>query len=121
MTQSKIREACRYIEEHSDETLKLEDLAARAGLSPFHFQRSFKSVVGLTPKQYQETARLKKLKRSLRTMNGVTAAVYEAGYGSSSRVYERADTRLGMTPKQYREGGRDVVITYACAENRRWG
>ncbi len=113
---AKIRELCRYIEAHSEEPLKLEDLARRAGLSAFHFQRSFKAAVGLTPKQYQETARLKKLKRSLRTMD-VTAAVYEAGYGSSSRVYERADTRLGMTPKQYRQGGRDVTITYAAAES----
>ena len=113
---AKIRELCRYIEAHSEEPLKLEDLAHRAGLSAFHFQRSFKAAVGLTPKQYQETARLKKLKRSLRTMD-VTAAVYEAGYGSSSRVYERADTRLGMTPKQYRQGGRDVTITYATAES----
>jgi len=113
---AKIRELCRYIEEHSEEPLKLEDLARRAGLSAFHFQRSFKAAVGLTPKQYQETARLKKLKRSLRTMD-VTAAVYEAGYGSSSRVYERADTRLGMTPKQYRQGGRDVTVTYAAAES----
>ena len=112
----KIRELCRYIEEHSEEALKLEDLARRAGLSAFHFQRSFKAAVGSTPKQYQETARLKKLKSSLRTMD-VTAAVYEAGYGSASRVYERADTRLGMTPKQYRQGGRDVTITYAYAKS----
>ena len=55
----KIRELCRYIEEHSEEALKLEDLARRAGLSAFHFQRSFKAAVGLTPKQYQETARLR--------------------------------------------------------------
>jgi AraC family transcriptional regulator, regulatory protein of adaptative response / methylated-DNA-[protein]-cysteine methyltransferase len=113
---ARIRELCRFIEEHSEEPLKLEDLARRAGLSAFHFQRSFKAAVGLTPKQYQETARLKKLKRSLRSMD-VTAAVYEAGYGSSSRVYERADTRLGMTPKQYRQGGREVKITYACAQS----
>lgn len=108
----RIREACRYIEDNSDSILKLDDLSKRAGLSPFHFQRSFKAIVGVSPKQYLEAVRLKRLKSSLRSSRDVTAAVYDAGYGSSSRVYERADTRLGMTPKQYREGGRDVSITH---------
>jgi AraC family transcriptional regulator, regulatory protein of adaptative response / methylated-DNA-[protein]-cysteine methyltransferase len=78
----------------------------------FHLQRSFKAIVGVSPKQYLEAVRLKKLKSSLKTSKDVTEAVYDAGYGSSSRVYERADTRLGMTPRQYREGGRNVVITH---------
>ena len=109
----RIREVCRYIESNSaDAHLKLTDLAARAGLSPFHFQRSFKALTGVSPKHYVEAVRLKTLKSSLKNSKDVTEAVYDAGYGSSSRVYERADTRLGMTPRQYREGGRDVVITH---------
>lgn len=108
----RIREVCRYIEKNSDAPLKLNELAARVGLSPFHFQRSFKAIVGVSPKQYLEAVRLKKLKSSLKSSENVTAAVYDAGYRSSSRVYERADTRLGMTPRQYREGGRDVIITH---------
>jgi AraC family transcriptional regulator, regulatory protein of adaptative response / methylated-DNA-[protein]-cysteine methyltransferase len=109
----RIREVCRHIESNSgDAPLKLADLAARAGLSAFHFQRSFKAITGVSPKQYVEAVRLKKLKSSLKNSKDVTEAVYDAGYGSSSRVYERADTRLGMTPRQYREGGRDVVITH---------
>lgn len=113
----RIREICRYVETHSGDNLPLNDLARRAGLSPFHFQRSFKAVIGLTPRQYVEACRLKKLKSSLRKSNDVTEAVYEAGYGSSSRVYERADTRLGMTPNQYRQGGRNVTITHVTVES----
>jgi len=94
--------------------LRCRPLAAkRAGLSLYHFQRSFKAIAGVTPGQYLEASRLKNLKRGLRKSKDVTEAVYEAGYGSSSRVYERADTRLGMTPNQYRQGGRNISITYA--------
>jgi AraC family transcriptional regulator of adaptative response/methylated-DNA-[protein]-cysteine methyltransferase len=68
--------------------------------------------VGLTPKQFMEASRLKRLKSSLRTSKNVADAVYDVGFGSSSRVYERADTQLGMTPRQYRRGGDGVKITY---------
>jgi AraC family transcriptional regulator, regulatory protein of adaptative response / methylated-DNA-[protein]-cysteine methyltransferase len=109
---NRIREVCRYLESHADGSLKLADLAARAGLSPFHFQRTFKAVVGVTPKKYFEALRLNKLKEGLRALDDVTEAVYYAGYGSPSRVYEHAGTRLGMTPKQYRQHGRGVNITH---------
>ncbi|HWZ31266.1 MAG TPA: bifunctional DNA-binding transcriptional regulator/O6-methylguanine-DNA methyltransferase Ada [Bryobacteraceae bacterium] len=108
----RIREVCRYIEAHSDGELRLAELAKMARLSPYHFQRSFKAIAGVTPRQYVEGARLDKLKGSLRTARDVTEAVYDAGYGSASRVYERAGTHLGMTPNQYRQGGRDLVITH---------
>jgi AraC family transcriptional regulator of adaptative response/methylated-DNA-[protein]-cysteine methyltransferase len=113
---ARIREVCRFIEARSDETLRLEDLAAQAGMSPSHFHRTFKSVVGLSPKQYVDEARLRKLKKGLKVSGDVVEAVYGAGYGSSSRVYERADTRLGMTPNQYRKGGRNVTITFSTIE-----
>jgi AraC family transcriptional regulator, regulatory protein of adaptative response / methylated-DNA-[protein]-cysteine methyltransferase len=120
----KIRLLCRYIESHmdghlethGDSRLNLEELSARAGLSRFHLQRTFKAVVGVTPKQYVEGLRTERLKTGLKQAKDVTEAVYEAGYGSSSRVYERADTRLGMTPNQYRRGGLGVAITYVTAE-----
>ena len=108
-----VAEACRYIDAHADESLTLESLAQRAGLSAAHFQRRFKRAAGVTPKQYHAAARLRALKGGLRQSGGVTEAVYQAGYGSASRVYERADSRLGMTPRQYREGGRGTAITYA--------
>ena len=113
----RIREVCRYIESHSDEELRLTELADRAKLSPFHFQRSFKAIAGVTPRQYVEAARLKKLKSRLRKSRDVTEAVYDAGYGSASRVYERADTRLGMTPNQYRQGGRSQAISYVTIDS----
>jgi AraC family transcriptional regulator of adaptative response/methylated-DNA-[protein]-cysteine methyltransferase len=112
-----IRDLCRFIDEHSDEPITLESLATRAGLSRFHLQRRFKAVVGVTPKQYLDAARMARLKEGLKHSKDVTEAVYAAGFGSSSRVYERADTRLGMTPKQYREGGRGVGITWAAVES----
>jgi AraC family transcriptional regulator of adaptative response/methylated-DNA-[protein]-cysteine methyltransferase len=96
--------------------LKLEDLAAKTGMSSSHFHRTFKAVVGLSPKQYSDAARLRKLKKDLRESGDVTAAVYGPGYGSFSRVYERADTRRGMTPNQYRQGGRNATITYVTIE-----
>jgi len=108
----RVSKICRYIETHASESLKLADLAKNAGLSPFHFQRSFKAVVGVTPKQYLEALRLNNLKEGLRQFGDVTEAVYNAGYGSLSRVYERVDTRLGMTPNQYRQHGRGVSISH---------
>jgi AraC family transcriptional regulator, regulatory protein of adaptative response / methylated-DNA-[protein]-cysteine methyltransferase len=113
----RIQALCRHIEEHADEPLPLNELAAAAGLSLFQLQKQFKAIVGVTPKQFVEAARLKKLKHGLRQAKDVTVAIYDAGYGSSSRVYERADTRLGMTPKQYRLGGAGVVITYAGVDS----
>jgi AraC family transcriptional regulator of adaptative response/methylated-DNA-[protein]-cysteine methyltransferase len=112
-----MQDLCRYIEQHCDERLDLATLAVRAGLSRFHLQRTFKAAIGLSPKQYLEAHRLGKLKKELRQGKDVTEAVYEAGFGSSSRVYERANTRLGMTPGQYRKGGGGVTITYATAES----
>ncbi len=104
------------MELHPDEPVRLRDLALRAGLSTFHLQRTFKSIVGVTPKDYLEARRVQLLKRNLRESRNVTDAVYDSGFGSSSRVYERADTRLGMTPQQYRDGGRGACISYVAAQ-----
>jgi AraC family transcriptional regulator of adaptative response/methylated-DNA-[protein]-cysteine methyltransferase len=108
---------CEHIEENVERTLTLAELAERAHLSPSYLQRLFKSIVGVSPKQYADACRLRKLKGELRVSKGVAQAVYGAGFGSSSRVYERADTRLGMTPGEYRRGGPGVAITYAPIES----
>lgn len=113
----RIREICADIEAQRDGSLNLTDLAKRAKLSPFHFQRRFKAVVGVSPKQFATAVRLRNLRTHLRSAKDVTTAVYDAGFGSSSRVYEQADTRLGMTPRQYRSGGRGVPISYATIQS----
>lgn len=112
----RIREICRYIELHSDEPLSLQALATRAAMSRFHFARSFKAVVGVTPKQYLAGVRLARFKDGLQASKTIDAAVYDAGYGSASRVYEQATTRLGMTPAQYRRAGAGVSISYGTLE-----
>jgi AraC family transcriptional regulator, regulatory protein of adaptative response / methylated-DNA-[protein]-cysteine methyltransferase len=112
---ARMHELANYIRDHAEERISLSDLSARAGLSPFHLQRSFKAVIGLTPRQFAENCRLGILKQSLKSGSSVTDAIYEAGFGSSSRVYEKTETHLGMTPLQYRGGGAGLVISHASA------
>lgn len=112
----RIEALCRYIETHADETLTLETLSRQAHLSPYHLQRQFKAQAGVTPKQYQEACRMRSLRSDLRDGGAVTQAIYDAGFGSASRVYEKVASHLGMTPKQYRAGGKDVPISYAAAQ-----
>ncbi len=112
----RIHTVCRYVERHSDEALPLDRLAAMAGMSKYHFSRRFKAVVGLTPKEFATAARLRALKDGLKADRSVDAAVYGAGYGSASRVYENATRNLGMTPAQYRTAGQGVAISYATLQ-----
>jgi AraC family transcriptional regulator of adaptative response/methylated-DNA-[protein]-cysteine methyltransferase len=112
----RVRSACRSIEAQLEEPLTLAALAERVGLSPFHLQRTFKRITGITPRQYAEACRLGQLKARLKTRRTVTMALYEVGYGSSSRLYERAAGHLGMTPATYQRGGRDTCIRYTLAD-----
>ena len=112
----RVRALCRYIEQNAGSTLSLEELAREAKLSPYHLQRSFKAIVGVSPKQYVDDCRLRNFKSILRREGEqVTGAIYEAGFGSSSRLYERVGSNLGMTPMEYRQNGRSVDISYASA------
>ena len=113
--ETRIRKARELIVRSAGEPLSLKQLATEVGLSPFHFQRSFKALVGLTPKEFQEAERVRMLKTGLKSGSNVTTAIYDAGFGSSSRVYERVDTRLGMTPQEYRQGGRGLAISHAAS------
>jgi AraC family transcriptional regulator, regulatory protein of adaptative response / methylated-DNA-[protein]-cysteine methyltransferase len=110
-----VTEACRAIEA-AERAPALEELAARAGLSPFHFHRVFRSVTGLTPRAYALAHRGKRMRTALDEAGTVTRAIYDAGYASNGRFY--ADTRhvLGMTPSDYRAGGPDVEIFFAIGE-----
>jgi AraC family transcriptional regulator of adaptative response/methylated-DNA-[protein]-cysteine methyltransferase len=105
-----------FIRAHADEPLPLARLAAEAGLSPFHLQRSFKAVLGVSPREYHAAERLKAFKAALREGDSVLGATFEAGYGSTSRVYEQVDGGLGMTPSAYRAGGAGETIVHAVRE-----
>ena len=110
----KIMKACELIE--SDELFSLDDLAAELDLSPYHLQRSFKEVIGVSPKKYAEAKRMDKFKNELRGGSDVVTAMYDAGFGSSSRLYEKASENLGMTPTVYKKGGQGMKINYAITE-----
>lgn len=106
------RRACRHIETHLEEPLDLQALAAILGCRPQHLRRAFTQVLGISPKRYVDACRLDLVKARLRAQAAVTTALYDAGYGSSSRLYERAAPRLGMTPAAYRRGGAGATIRY---------
>lgn len=106
-----IERACRLIE-GGDSALDLDALAQSAAMSRFHFQRTFKKIVGITPKQFQQALRGERLQRSLHDERNVTAAIYAAGFNSSGHFYADAKTLLGMKPRQFQRGGSDVVIRY---------
>ena len=107
------REVCRIIEENEGETVTLSALSAQLGVSSFHLQRTFKSIMGITPKDYAETCRVNRFKQGVRKGDAITSAMYDAGFGSSSRLYESASAQLGMTPATYGKGGRGATINYA--------
>jgi AraC family transcriptional regulator of adaptative response/methylated-DNA-[protein]-cysteine methyltransferase len=112
-----VKAICRFIEQHLDEPVTLERLGEEFRQSPFHLQRRFKAVLGITPREYADSCRLRTLKRSLQAGDSVTRAMYDAGYGSSSRLYERTASQLGMTPDKYRRGAVAAVIHYICADS----
>jgi AraC family transcriptional regulator of adaptative response/methylated-DNA-[protein]-cysteine methyltransferase len=107
-----ITRICKVIEE-SEEPILLQALADRAGLSPYHFHRLFKKIVGVTPKEYAIAHRSKRVRQKLNQENTVTQAIYEAGFEASSSFYDKATAILGMTPTDYRKGGSGIEIRFA--------
>jgi AraC family transcriptional regulator of adaptative response/methylated-DNA-[protein]-cysteine methyltransferase len=112
---AKIAQACRVIEK-ADQAPSLEELARAAGISLFHFHRTFKAVTGLTPNEYMDAHRSNRVRETLTRGQSVTDAIYDAGFSSSSRFYESSDQMLGMMPKSFRGGGKNTVIHFAIGE-----
>ncbi len=125
-----VARVCREIEKHvgaeSDALAATEAAEARvtlaalgktADLSPDQLERSFRAVMGISPRQYADAHRMRHLKGRLRKGDDVTTALYDAGFGSSSRLYERAPAHLGMTPATYRQGGKGMEIQYTIADS----
>jgi AraC family transcriptional regulator of adaptative response/methylated-DNA-[protein]-cysteine methyltransferase len=110
-----VAQACRLIEQ-SEEEPSLNDLAEVVGRSASYFHRMFKATTGLTPKGYAAAHRAAKVRQSLECGNSVTEAIYDAGFNSSGRFYEKSTRMLGMTPSQYRCGGADEEIHFAVGE-----
>ena len=110
--------ACRYIENHLDETVKLEALGQAVGLSTFHTQRLFRRALGITPREYQQALRMERFRQHLASNGSVTDALYDSGFSSSSRLYEAAPGQIGMTPSESRKGGKGLTISYGIAECR---
>ena len=111
-----VEAACRRIEA-AEEVLPLAELAAGAGMSPYHFHRLFKAVTGLTPKGYADAHRAGRVREALGKGAQVTEALYAAGFGSSGRFYAAADAALGMLPGTYRKGGREASIRYGIGRS----
>jgi AraC family transcriptional regulator of adaptative response/methylated-DNA-[protein]-cysteine methyltransferase len=106
----KVEAACRYIDENLDVTLSLTAISRHVAISPFHFQRMFKRMLGISPREYQQARRAGKFRQALLSDGSVTEAIYEAGFSSSSRAYESVPAQLGMTPSEFKRGGDGIEI-----------
>jgi AraC family transcriptional regulator of adaptative response/methylated-DNA-[protein]-cysteine methyltransferase len=111
-----VMRACRIIEAHTEGTISLGDLSKQLDISSYHLQRTFKTVTGVTPRQYAADHRLREFKSLINSGSDVTNALYEAGYGSSRGLYENASEKLGMTPSAYQKGGRGMEIRYTIVD-----
>lgn len=115
---SLVMRVCQLVETWDEGAPSLEELGRALGVSPHHLQRTFKAATGITPRQYAAAHRLRQFKAKMKEGEAVSGAMYGAGYGSSSRLYEKAAEQLGMTPAVYGRGGAGLSIGYATAECR---
>jgi AraC family transcriptional regulator, regulatory protein of adaptative response / methylated-DNA-[protein]-cysteine methyltransferase len=115
--QELIKSVCRYIEQHLDEPVTLSRLGTEFRQSPFHLQRTFKAVLGITPKQYADSCRMRGFRQKLKAGHSVTRAMHDAGYSSTSRLYSRTSAELGMEPGKYRRGAIATPIRYSFSES----
>lgn len=110
----KVLEACELLE--TEEDISLEGLSNKLKMSSYHLQRTFKSVIGVSPKKFAENRRIERFKSELKAGRDVTDAMYESGFNSSSRLYENASKKLGMTPKTYKKGGKGMKINWTITD-----
>lgn len=111
-----VLKASRVIEKADFENLSLEELGFETNSSPTYLQKAFKEILGVSPKQYSDENRLQKFKAQIKKGDDLTDAMYEAGYGSSRGLYEKASAKIGMTPAVYKKGGQGSKIEYAVAD-----
>ena len=109
-----VAQVCELLD--SDEPMRLEQLGAELGVSPAHLQKTFKEIIGVSPKKFAGMKRLERLKSELRKGTDVSGAIYEAGFNSSSRAYENVSEKLGMTPATYARGGKNMEIEYTVTD-----
>ena len=114
---ARVRAACAFMDARDGQGATLAQLSAHVGLSPWHLQRLFKKVMGVSPRDYADAQRSLRFRAELKRGETVAGATYGAGYGSSSRVYEHAEAKLGMTPASYAKGGRGARIAYAIVDS----
>jgi AraC family transcriptional regulator, regulatory protein of adaptative response / methylated-DNA-[protein]-cysteine methyltransferase len=112
-----VKRVCEYIEQNLEGTLTLKTIAAAVGGSPFHIQRTFKQMLGITPQEFAEIRRVAVFRTALRFGRSVADATYEAGFNSSRGLYERAHAHLGMTPATYRKGAPSQKIVYTVTDS----
>jgi AraC family transcriptional regulator of adaptative response/methylated-DNA-[protein]-cysteine methyltransferase len=112
-----VKAACLFLDSRLEEGATLAETAEAAGLSPWHLQRLFKKHLGISPREYLDAKRGERLRAELRLGEGVASATYGAGFGSSSRVYERAARQLGMTPASYAKGGKGAEIAFTLVDS----
>src|SRR2546425_1576954 len=108
---------CKYIEANLQGKLTLATLSRQVGVSPYHFQRTFKRFLGVSPRQYVEARRLARMKRFLRNGETVNNSLYNAGFSSRSRVYENVRGRFGVNPGDFRRGGEGLQIRYSIIDS----
>jgi AraC family transcriptional regulator of adaptative response/methylated-DNA-[protein]-cysteine methyltransferase len=112
-----VQRAAQVLESDADEPVNVGTLARHVGVNSGALRRAFRQQAGLTPKELAAALRLKKFKKLLREGSSITDALYATGYGSASRVYERSDAQLGMTPATYQKGGKGMKIRYTMAKS----
>jgi AraC family transcriptional regulator, regulatory protein of adaptative response / methylated-DNA-[protein]-cysteine methyltransferase len=113
VTADLIAQICKHIEQVHPASITLQELGEIFHISPYYLQRTFKKVTGVSPRQYADNLRVEDFKIQVRAGQRITDAIYDVGFGSSSRLYERSDEHLGMTPSTYKKGGEGITLFYS--------